>query len=247
MQLLDWGMLQDLSPYLADRNDVSVLSCGISQPMERAATEHKDPTQQAQWHQRCSECQWVQCALCSLHCVCFAGTQELIWQKQNCIWGSEFHMQLVLWEIQLLDLKLKSPNLNKFTVDADHKGTGSSLGYSNHERVMESFWPITWSSHPKSINVLFNSSPFLRSWRFKYVKTWLQLEIKRYFTITLEHIEGCLMMLQYLTFWHSWLPFLELCDWCTIFLSLKETYSLERKLHERLGSKLHFSSLVYDF
>lgn len=52
-------------------------------------------------------------------------------------------MQLVLWEIQLLDLKLKSSNLNEFTIDADHKGTGSSLGYSNHERVTGSLWPNT--------------------------------------------------------------------------------------------------------
>lgn len=110
--------------------------------------KEKDPTQQALRHQRCSE-HSLHCAVCEF--LGFAGTQELIWQKQNYIWGSEFHMQLVLWEVQLLDLKLQSPNLKEFTVHADHKGTGSSLGYSDPERVMGSLWPNTWSSHHVSV------------------------------------------------------------------------------------------------
>lgn len=52
-------------------------------------------------------------------------------------------MELVLWETQLLDLKLNSPNLKEFTIHADHEATGSSVRYSNPERVMGPLWPNT--------------------------------------------------------------------------------------------------------
>lgn len=48
-----------------------------------------------------------------------------------------------LVEIQLLDLKLKAPNLKEFTIQADHEGTGCFVGYSNLKRVTGSLWPNT--------------------------------------------------------------------------------------------------------
>lgn len=54
---------------------LSVLSCGRSQPMEGAGPYSTGPVT--------PEGQWVQSAL-----WCFAGTQELVWQKQNHIWMS---------------------------------------------------------------------------------------------------------------------------------------------------------------
>lgn len=68
-----------------------------------------------------------------------------------------------LVEMQLLDLKLKSPNLKEFTIHADHKGAGSFVGYSNPERVKGSLCPILEAVITCLVTLLLNSSPVLRS------------------------------------------------------------------------------------